>query len=141
MRTPKARRGGVRFGRGEDDSDERFVRRFRRFAWIPPRAGGAGPAGRTWCATRISSSARARTPSAALVGDYLGVDSTEDVLAAMQTACICAKRRSRATSRAGAPRLRSGAAHDLSPELRRLTEDVFGPALQLFRDERAYPGV
>jgi Sulfotransferase family len=129
----------VRFGRGANDTDERFVRRFRRFA-INLAASWRRRHERAQLVRYEDLIQRPRETVAA-VAEYLGLDS-DDTLSAAMTASLA--RREEALEghiTSGSPEASIGRwRDDLAPELHELADDVFGPALELFGYERAGRG-
>jgi Sulfotransferase family len=136
MLAANARRGGVRFGRGQEDTDARFVRRFRRFA-ANLAASWRRRADRSHLMRYEDLIERPRETVAGLV-DHLGVDTSAGTLEAMAASLSLREEVLEGHITSGSPAASIGRwRDDLSPELRRVAEDVFGPALELFGYERA----
>lgn len=135
MLAANARRGGARFGRGPEDSDERFVRRFRRFG-ANLAASWQRRADRSHLVRYEDLLERPQETVAALV-HHIGVDASDGTLETMAASLRLREEALEGHITSGSPDASIGRwRNDLSPELRRLTEDVFGPALELFGYER-----
>jgi Sulfotransferase family len=136
MLAANERRGGVRFGRAQDDSDERFVRRFRRFA-ANLAASWRRRGDRSYLVRYEDLITRPRETVAGVV-DHLGVDASAGTLEAMAASLALREESLEAHITSSSPEASIGRwREDLPPELRRVAEDVFGPALELFGYEPA----
>ena len=131
MLAANERRGNERFGRTASDTDEQFVRRFRRFA-------------ANLAASWKRRSARAhlvryedllRQPRETVVGliEHLGLEATDDALVRMIDSLGRREEALEGHITSTSPEASIGRwRRDLAPELRNVTEEVFGAALELF---------
>jgi hypothetical protein len=131
-----ARRGTHRFGRGEADSDEKFVRRFRRFV-TNLVASWRRRSARAHLVRYEDLLQRSEETVAALV-EYLGVTIADDTLAGMIASVHRSEPELEGHITSGSPEASIGRwRRDLAPELQGVTEQVFGPALEVFGYERS----
>jgi sulfotransferase family protein len=131
MLASNERRGDARFGRAAADTDELFVRRFRRFA-ANLAASWRRRADRAHLVRYEDLLRRPGETVVALVA-YLGLEAGDETIARM-TASL--QRREEALEghiTSTSPDASIGRwRRDLAPELREPTEEVFGTALELF---------
>jgi hypothetical protein len=131
-----ARRGGLRFGRQPGDTDERFVRRFRSFA-TNLAAAWRRRAERAHLVRYEDLLRRPHETVAALV-EYLDLETTDETLAAMVGSLRLREEGLEEHITSGSPEASIGRwRSDLAPELQRLADEVFAPALEVFGYERA----
>jgi hypothetical protein len=131
MLAANERRGDVRFGRTATDTDERFVRRFRRFA-ANLAASWRRRSGRAHLVRYEDLLRRPHETVVALV-DYLGVEATDEALAKMTESLGRREEALEGHITSASPEASIGRwRRDLAPELQSLTEEVFGTALELF---------
>jgi sulfotransferase family protein len=130
------RRGDVRFGRAETDSDERFVRRFRRFS-ANLAASWRRRSGRAHLIRYEDLLRQPRETVAALV-EYLGLETDDAALARMTDSLVRREEALEGHITSDSPEASIGRwRRDLDPALQGLTEEVFRDALELFGYERS----
>jgi hypothetical protein len=131
MLAANERRGNVRFGRTASDTDEQFVRRFRRFA-ANLAASWKRRSARAHLVRYEDLLSRPQETVDALV-EYLGLEATDDVLAQMTESLGRREEALEGHITSASPEASIGRwRRDLAPELKKVTEEVFGAALELF---------